>query len=119
MQGPFEAINVGPQGVDLRMLPGGLWLLVTVCHTYTTYASIMTTPCLSLSFADYLVDCCWATTGCPCKNQLGSGFEHRIVFDDGIDPVDCLIYRAMAKDIYFISPLDAFPFPLMHADIGD
>jgi len=36
----------------------------------------------------------------------------------GFDPVDCLIYRAMAKEIYFVSPLDAFPFPLMHTDLG-
>jgi len=36
----------------------------------------------------------------------------------GFDPVDCLIYRAMAKEIYFVSSLDAFPFPLMHTDLG-
>ncbi|KAF8526960.1 hypothetical protein BU17DRAFT_82459 [Hysterangium stoloniferum] len=34
------------------------------------------------------------------------------------DPIDCLIYRAMAKEIYFVSPLDTFPFPLMHTDLG-
>ena len=36
----------------------------------------------------------------------------------GFDPVDCLIYRAMAKEIYFVSPLGGFPFPLMHTDLG-
>jgi hypothetical protein len=34
------------------------------------------------------------------------------------DPVDCLIYRAIAKELYFVSALDAFPFPLMHTDLG-
>ena len=36
----------------------------------------------------------------------------------GFDPIDCLIYRAMAKEIYFVSSLDDFPFPLMHTDLG-
>jgi len=34
------------------------------------------------------------------------------------DPVDCLIYRAMAEEKYHISSLDTFPFPLMHTDLN-
>jgi hypothetical protein len=36
----------------------------------------------------------------------------------GFDPIDCLIYRAMAEEKYFMPTLDAFPFPLMHTDLG-
>lgn len=34
------------------------------------------------------------------------------------DPIDCLIYRAMAEEKYFVPPLDNFPFPLMHTDLS-
>jgi aminoglycoside phosphotransferase (APT) family kinase protein len=34
------------------------------------------------------------------------------------DPIDCLIYRAMAEERYFVPSLDTFPFPLMHTDLG-
>jgi aminoglycoside phosphotransferase (APT) family kinase protein len=34
------------------------------------------------------------------------------------DPVDCLIYRAMAEEKYFVPSLDTFPFPLMHTDLS-
>ena len=34
------------------------------------------------------------------------------------DPIDCLIYRAMAEEKYFIPSLDAHPFPLMHTDLS-
>jgi len=34
------------------------------------------------------------------------------------DPLDCLIYRAMAEEKYFVPSLDAPPFPLMHTDLS-
>ncbi|TFK32240.1 hypothetical protein BDQ12DRAFT_716531 [Crucibulum laeve] len=34
------------------------------------------------------------------------------------DPIDCLIYRAMAKEKYHVPSLDTFPFPLMHTDLS-
>lgn len=34
------------------------------------------------------------------------------------DPIDCLIYRAMAEERYLVPPLNALPFPLMHTDLG-
>ncbi|KAF8060724.1 kinase-like domain-containing protein [Lyophyllum atratum] len=34
------------------------------------------------------------------------------------DPIDCLIYRAMAEEKYHIPSLDTFPFPLMHTDLN-
>ena len=34
------------------------------------------------------------------------------------DPIDCLIYRAMAEEKYFIPSLDALPFPLIHTDLN-
>ena len=34
------------------------------------------------------------------------------------DPIDCLIYRAMAEERYFVPSLDTFAFPLMHTDLG-
>jgi len=34
------------------------------------------------------------------------------------DPIDCLIYRAMAEEKYHISSLDTLPFPLMHTDLN-
>lgn len=34
------------------------------------------------------------------------------------DPIDCLIYRAMAEEKYHISSLDTLPFPLVHTDLN-
>ncbi|KAG1733016.1 kinase-like domain-containing protein [Suillus paluster] len=34
------------------------------------------------------------------------------------DPIDCLIFRAMAEEKYFVPSLDTFPFPLMHTDLN-
>ncbi|KAF8962997.1 kinase-like domain-containing protein [Flammula alnicola] len=34
------------------------------------------------------------------------------------DPIDCLIYRAMAEEKYHLLSLDALPFPLMHTDLN-
>ncbi|PPQ93382.1 hypothetical protein CVT25_007091 [Psilocybe cyanescens] len=34
------------------------------------------------------------------------------------DPIDCLIYCAMAKEKYHIPSLDALLFPLMHTDLN-
>ena len=34
------------------------------------------------------------------------------------DPVDCLIYAAMAEKRYLVGHLDGLPFPLMHADLS-
>ncbi|KXN86150.1 hypothetical protein AN958_10452, partial [Leucoagaricus sp. SymC.cos] len=34
------------------------------------------------------------------------------------DPIDCLIYRAMAEEKYHISSLDTLQFPLMHTDLN-
>jgi Ser/Thr protein kinase RdoA (MazF antagonist) len=44
----------------------------------------------------------------------------RILIGDlsAFDPIDCLIYRAMAEEKYFVPSLDAFPFPLMHTDLN-
>lgn len=45
----------------------------------------------------------------------------RRIFNGGLpllDPVDCLIYRAMAEEKYHISSLDTLPFPLMHTDLN-
>jgi len=35
------------------------------------------------------------------------------------DPIDCLIFRAMAEEKYHIPILDALPFPLMHSDLNN
>ena len=34
------------------------------------------------------------------------------------DPIDYLIYRAMAEEKYHISSLDTLLFPLMHTDLN-
>ena len=34
------------------------------------------------------------------------------------DPIDCLIYRAMAEERYHLPSWDTLPFPLVHADLS-
>jgi hypothetical protein len=34
------------------------------------------------------------------------------------DPIDCLIYRAMAEEKYHLPSLDTLPFPLVHTDLS-
>lgn len=34
------------------------------------------------------------------------------------DPIDCLIYRAMAEEKYLVRSLNLAPFPLMHTDLS-
>jgi hypothetical protein len=50
--------------------------------------------------------------------RVDSWLTRILTGDFGFDPIDCLIYRAMAEEKYFMPTLDAFPFPLMHTDLG-
>lgn len=43
------------------------------------------------------------------------------IFQNGLpsfDPIDCLIYRAMAEEMYHVPTLDALPFPFVHTDLS-
>ena len=79
--------------------------------------------------AQYTVDMLVHTVPLQSSTNSQSAFDRmlrridsrfrRIVSGDLplFDPIDCLVYRAMAEKKYHISSLDNFLFPLMHTDL--